>query len=166
MGTAGDKILVVGTGFSSGLIKVYFWNGAAGTVTVRSDSTLEVPVPAAAANGPLGVQREPGTIQYTAANFLRIGSGPYISNFSPVYGPTNEMVVINGVHFSGLLADGVKFNGIRAADASVNGDGTMISVHVPYHATSGLYLRDDAAWDQQQSGSIYSCRAGAFHQRV
>lgn len=138
VGNTSDKLLVVGSGFSVGTIKVYFWRGVpASSVVVRSDSTMDVTVPSGAGTGPLGVQRDFGSTNYTAANFTRIGSGPYISSFTPLYGPTNQLVVLNGVHFGGVTAGGVKFNGRSAVDASVNSDGTLISVHVPYGATTG-----------------------------
>src|SRR5512133_849417 len=66
VGTAGDVILVSGSGFGVGNIKVYFYQWAAGAVTVRSDTTLEVVVPAAAANGPLSIQRDSGPVSSTA----------------------------------------------------------------------------------------------------
>lgn len=128
---------MTGSGFTLGTIRVCFWRGVPASVTVRSDSTMDVVVPSAAVTGPLGVQLGSGVTNYTAANFTRIGSGPSIFDLSPTLGPTNQLVVINGVHFAGLALDGVRFNGTRAVDASVSGDGTSISVHVPFGATTG-----------------------------
>ena len=136
-GMPGDKILVQGSGFSVGSIKVYFWNGVLATVQVTSDTMLTATVPGGATTGALAVQRDSGSRVYTAAYFTVVGAGPYITDFSPTFGGSNTLVVINGVHFTGVAPSGVKFNGVAARDASANGAGTQINVHVPYGAPAG-----------------------------
>jgi hypothetical protein len=139
VGAPGDKILVMGSGFSVGTIKAYFWRGVpASSVAVRSDTMMDVTVPSGAGTGPLGVQRNLDGTNYTAADFTRVGTGPYISSVVPLYGATNQLVLISGVHFTGVAPNGVRFNGRNSVDASVSADGTSISVHVPYGASSGL----------------------------
>lgn len=137
VGTPGDKVLISGSGFATGTIKVYFWNNIQAAKVVTSDSLLQATVPAGVTTGPIGIQRDSGAINYSPGDFVAVGSGPYISDFSPAYGGINDLVVINGVHFAGVSRDGVQFNGTPTTDASVNADGTQISMHVPAGTPAG-----------------------------
>ena len=87
-------------------------------IAYRSDLSLEATVPAGATTGALAVQRDSGSRVYTAAYFTVVGAGPYITDFSPTFGGSNTLVVINGVHFTGVAPSGVKFNGVAARDAA------------------------------------------------
>src|SRR5438128_11873107 len=137
VGTAGDTVHITGSGFTLSGVKVYFYNGKLATTSITSDSQMTATVPAGITTGPIGIQQGAGPTQYSSSDYRAIGTGPCITDFSPTLGASNDTVVINGVHFSGVTATGVKFNGIHSNDASPNADGTQINVHVPYGASSG-----------------------------
>src|SRR5258708_3268630 len=108
-GAPGDKVLLSGNGFLSGGITVGF-GIPPGTVAkilfTNSDSLMTVSVPKGVTTGPISIQQ--GTsISYTPNDFLAVGSGPYISSFSPLYAAINNSVIINGVHLG--TATGVLF---------------------------------------------------------
>lgn len=138
-GSAGDQILLVGAGFSSGNLTVRFWNGGAGVVArivfVSSDTTMTVTVPSGITTGPISIQQGTGTAFVTPADFLAIGTGPYIFAVDPEFGVVGATVSITGVHFANTRS--VLFHGTSAADVSVNAAGTQITTRVPAGATSG-----------------------------
>jgi uncharacterized repeat protein (TIGR01451 family) len=136
-GSPGDIIQVSGSGFSRGGITVYFWNGVPASYAVTSDSQLTAIVPSGTATGALGISQNGSTPIYTSTDFLAIGPGPYISDFSPAFAGSNDLVVINGVHLVGVAPNGVSFNGVSSRDASPNANGTQINVHVPYGTPTG-----------------------------
>ena len=138
VGSAGDVITLNGTGFSispSSLV-VQFWNGVTAQINfVSSDTLMTVKVPPGASTGPLSIQLGTGTPNYTAADFTAIGYGPYISDVSPAYGSLNDLITINGVHLTNLVA--VLFNG-TSSTPNVNAAGNQITARVPAGATSGF----------------------------
>jgi uncharacterized repeat protein (TIGR01451 family) len=138
VGTPGDVITLNGAGFTLSGIIVQFWNGmTVNSGFITSDSLMTVTVPAGVSTGPIGILQQGGTPQYSGSDFTAIGPGPYITDFSPLYGKVNDLVVINGVHFFGIVSTSVSFNGAIATDASANAAGTQINVHVPNGATNG-----------------------------
>jgi hypothetical protein len=136
LGSPGDQITLNGSGFTSGSFYVYFWQNQQATVgTVISDSQMLITVPSGITTGPIGIQPVGGTVTYTAQNFLAVGPGPYISDFSPGYGAVNDLITINGVHFTNSPT--VKFNGTASTSVIVTADGTSVNARVPSGASSG-----------------------------
>ena len=136
-GAPGDQVQLTGSGFLSGTFVLQFWNGA--TVTsgfINSDTLMTVVVPPGITTGPISIQQGAGAPLYTANNFLAVGNGPYITDFSPVAGSVNDTVVINGVHLSNPI--GVRFAGVNATQFNANAAGTQISTRVPNGATNGV----------------------------
>ncbi len=136
-GAPGDQVQLTGSGFLSGSFVLQFWNGV--TVTsgfVNSDTLITVVLPAGITTGPISIQQGTGTPLFTADNFLAVGNGPFITDFSPVAGSVNDTVVVNGVHLSNPI--GVLFAGVNATQFNANAAGTQISTRVPNGATNGV----------------------------
>ena len=137
-GSANDTITLFGSGFTTPGLTIRFWQGKVATSGfINSDSQITVVVPSGISTGPISIQSSGGPENFTAQDFTAVGSGPYIMDVSPAFGRPNDVIVISGVHFSGVAKTGVKFNGVSAADAAANADGSLINVHVPVGATSG-----------------------------
>lgn len=138
-GAPGDQILLTGSGFSSGNLTVRFGNPpgyvVANILFINSDTLMTVAVPGGVSTGPISIQQGAGALSFTVSNFMAIGSGPYISGFSPTYGAVNDLVLINGVHLSNPTA--VLFNGTNATDFTPNSAGTQLTTRVPAGATTG-----------------------------
>jgi hypothetical protein len=135
--------MLTGSGFATGgAFNVYFWQNKIVTAgTVLSDSQLLVTVPSGITTGPIGILPSGGSIILTADDFLAVGPGPYISDFSPGFGAVNDSIVITGVHFTNnppTTQPVVKFNGVTSTSVSVNSGGTQITARVPSGATNGL----------------------------
>jgi large repetitive protein len=92
-------------------------------------------VPSGVTTGPVGVRNGSGATNFSATNFMVIGRGPYITDFSPTYGVVGDQVLINGVHFTGTTA--VKF-GVTSATSFAATSDTQITAYVPAGATNGL----------------------------
>jgi uncharacterized repeat protein (TIGR01451 family) len=139
-GAPGDQVILTGSGFSPGGFTVAFWNGGSGAIVtngrIDSDTQLTVIVPSGITTGPISIQLGTGMPAYTVNDFLAIGPGPYITDFSPLFGSVNDTVVINGVHFANTTA--VLFNGTNAPGPNPNAAGTQITTRVPPNATSGV----------------------------
>ena len=90
-------------------------------------------VPAGATTGPIKVVNRYGT-NTTSSNFVVTTTAPFISDFSPTFGPTNTIVTIQGINFTGATA--VKFNGTNAAAFNVVSV-SQISARVQYRASTG-----------------------------
>src|ERR1051326_541149 len=137
-GTAGDAILLSGSGFSvnpSG-ISVQFWHGVTAQINfIASDTSMTVTVPKGVTQGPISIQQGVNPPNYTTNDFISIGSGPYISGVTPGYGASNDLITISGVHLTNLLA--LKFNG-TSTPGNPNSAGTQITARVPAGATSGF----------------------------
>jgi hypothetical protein len=138
-GSAGDnKIEISGSGFATGTITVRFWNGVVATGRyVNSDTKITVTnVPAGIATGPISVQRNSGAQNYSPDIFTVVGPGPFISDVTPAYGTSGDLVYINGVHLKNASA--VKFAGINAASFyAPNPDGFQVIAYVPTGNTNG-----------------------------
>jgi uncharacterized repeat protein (TIGR01451 family) len=96
---------------------------------------MTVTVPAGITTGPISIQGI-GSTQYTPGNFVAVGNGPFITDFTPVFGSVNDTVVINGVHLGNTTA--VLFGGVNAPGPTPNAAGTQISTRVPIGAPSGV----------------------------
>lgn len=139
-GSPGDQVQLNGSGFSGGGFTVRFWNGGSGVVApilfINSDTVITVSVPTGITTGPISIQQGAGTQSYTPNDFLAIGPGPFITDFSPEYASVNDTVTISGVHFANTT--GVQFHGTAATMFTPNAAGTQISTRVPPGATSGV----------------------------
>jgi hypothetical protein len=134
LGSPGDTVQLNGSGFTLSFF-VVFWNGQPVTDgAVISDTLLKVVVPSGITTGPIGIVQN-GTTNYTAADFTAIGFGPYIADVTPAFGSVNDLITINGAHFTNATA--VKFNNTPSTSVIVNGAATQISARVPAGATSG-----------------------------
>lgn len=128
-------IIISGSGFSPGTLVVRF-NGVRDTgASANTMDSIQAHVPVGATNGsnPIFVSVN-GVVTYSAQDFTVIGSGPYVTDFSPTNGSAGTAVTINGVHFTAPLT--VKFNGVTAPGASAPTP-TQISVNAPAGVTTG-----------------------------
>lgn len=136
LGSPGDQITLNGSGFTSESFYLYFWQNQQATVGyVISDNQMLITVPSGITTGPIGIQPVGGSVTYTADDFLAVGPGPYISDFSPGFGAVNDLITLNGVHFTNSPV--VKFNGTVSTSVIVAADGTNLTARVPAGATSG-----------------------------
>ncbi|MGH7971191.1 MAG: IPT/TIG domain-containing protein, partial [Limisphaerales bacterium] len=160
VGSAGDTLMVTGSGFTSGGITFYFWQGIPAAYYINSDSQLTVIVPGGISTGPLGIQQGTGPIAYTPDDFIAIGPGPYISDFSPAYGAVGDLVTIDGAHLTNSPV--VKFNGTASGEVSVNASGSQLTARVPTGATSGV-ITVTTSWGTANSpGSFLVIGAGPY----
>ena len=135
LGTPGDTVIILGTGFT-GATTVRFFNGLPAGRFVNSSTMITVTnVPAGVTTGPISVQNGAGPINFGPGDFTVIGPGPTITGFAPAYGAVNDQIIIAGVHFT--AASVVKFNGVTATMRTVNTAGTQITAFVPAGASSG-----------------------------
>jgi len=142
LGTTNDNIMIWGNGFvyTPSATRVVFWgngaNGVAGSnVQVLTSQQISVYVPRGAVTGPVGVYQPGGHTNYTSTDFLVVGTGPYVTDFSPTYGAVGNQITIDGVHFGGSPV--VKFNGTQASGVATANNGTVIYVNVPSGASTG-----------------------------
>jgi len=138
VGAPGDQIVIIGSGFLAGSITVRFWSNKVVTVdSVTDDSHITATVPASATTGPVSVQSGSGPINYSPTDFTVIGTGPYITGFSPTYGVPGDpnSISIYGVHFTGATA--VRFSGASATFSVASQAGTNITAYVPASAPLG-----------------------------
>jgi hypothetical protein len=138
VGSPGDNIVISGSGFTSGLTAVLFYNNIPATSAfIASDSQINVTVPPGISTGPLSVITSSGSQIFSSGDFTAIGPGPYISSLVPSIGAVADNISIIGVHFAGVST--VSFNGVNVTiPPAVNSAGTQItSVYVPAGATTG-----------------------------
>ena len=138
-GPAGSVVTVNGSGFSGSNIA---WVGDArnASVTVISDSQLQVTIPTDATSGAIGIFN-PDYVAFTASSFT-VTSGvdtpaytqPGIMSFSPDSGPAGTVVTVNGSGFTG--ANNAWVGDARNAAVNVISD-TQLQVTIPADATSG-----------------------------
>lgn len=132
-GSVGDTIRIEGSGFYPGTTQVIFHNNKAASFFVASDSQINAVVPPGAVTGPITVKK--GANQATSfEDFIVIGTGPYISSFSPIGGSGGTVVTLNGVHFTGV--NSVKFNGTNGSIVQLTTD-TQMRVSAPDGVTTG-----------------------------
>lgn len=161
VGSAGDTIMVTGSGFTSPGITFYFWQGIpAAYLYPNSDSQLTVIVPGGIRTGPLGVQLGNDTPAYTSTDFIAIGPGPYISDFSPAYGAVGDLITIDGAHLTNSPV--VKFNGTASGEVSVNAAGSQLTARVPAGATSGVITVTTSLGTASSPGSFLVIGTGPY----
>src|SRR5690349_20946501 len=69
-GTAGDKVILFGTGFATPGVTVKFWQNSVATIVfISSDTQMTVTVPSGIATGPISIQQGTGTPNFTANDF-------------------------------------------------------------------------------------------------
>ncbi len=134
-GEVGDQVIIEGVHFTGVAGNGVTFNGVHSTdAYASSDTYLTVSVPSGATNGPL-VVTGPGGPSTNAISFTVIGSGPFVTDFSPTVGTAGTKVYIDGVNFTGVAANGVSFNGVPSTDAF--GSDTYLTVTVPAGVTTG-----------------------------
>jgi Domain of unknown function (DUF1929)/Carboxypeptidase regulatory-like domain/IPT/TIG domain len=136
-GPVGTSVLIKGTNFVN--VTAVKLNGLAtdmlNNVTVESDTSLRVIIPASATSGKLSVVTE-GGVATSASSFTvtKPAPAPTISSFTPASGPIGTEVVIKGANFVNLIA--VKFNSTSASSFTVD-SASQIHAVVPPGASSG-----------------------------
>jgi len=131
-------ITIHGSGFWPGTLVVKF-NGVrdytAGVTTENGEIVVKAQVPTNAPNGSNPIYVEVGgSGTYSAEDFTVIGTGPYITGFSPSIGGGGAAVTISGAHFENPLT--VKFNGVTAPPTNT-GSYTSFVVNAPAGVTTG-----------------------------
>jgi len=133
-GPVGAVVTITGVNFgATQATSTVTFNGTAGSPSAWSNTSIQVPVPAAATSGNVVV-----TVNSVASNGLlfAVGTAPVITSLSEPAGPVAATLTINGVNFGAAQGTStVTFNGTTAtvgtwSDAS-------ISVTVPAGATTG-----------------------------
>jgi hypothetical protein len=133
-GATGQVVTITGTTFGStqGTSTVTF-NGAPGTPTSWSATSIKVPVPASATTGNVVV-----TVSGVASNgvFFTVLPTPVITNLSPPTGPVGTVVAITGTNFGATQGTStLTFNGKAATPTSWSA--TAVQAPVPTGATTG-----------------------------
>jgi hypothetical protein len=108
-GTNGSSVTIFGGNFfGTPTVKI---GGKSASATVTSTTEIIATVPTGATNGPIFVSTANGSFT-TSSNFLT-GTGPIITDFSPIMGTTNPptYVTIDGFNLSD--ATSVTFNGVK-----------------------------------------------------
>lgn len=134
-GAIGASVTILGSNFAPGATTVKF-NGVAATVlSVNAEHTsLIAKVGAGTTTGPISVTTAQGTAT-SSTPFTVIGA-PTITGFTPHSGPVGTTVTITGTGFVGDVT-GVRFNTAEPVPATVNSEGTLLTVKVPPAATTG-----------------------------
>ncbi len=137
LGAPGEQIILTGTGFAPGTLKVTFFNGVVdATAKATSATIIYAHVPAGASTGPITIQVGSGSPTTSVQDFQVVGFGPYISDLQPPYGAVNDSIVITGWHLTN--ATSVKFGGGKnSTNFMPNANGSQITAMVPSGATNG-----------------------------
>ena len=146
-GQHGDLVTINGSGFVSGVIVKF--NGVTATSGVTSTTQIQAYVPNTATTGPITVDSS----SPTPTNFVVIGAGPYISDFSPGSGGSSTAVTINGVHFTGTTS--VKFGGVAAGFSPPTTD-TQLLATAPSGVLSGPISVTSSSGTGVSSNNFYA----------
>lgn len=119
LGAHGDFIKIYGNGFAPGGVRPgtlsVDFNMVVSTTNpnaVVSDGEIDITnVPATASTGYIHVFID-GSEAISPQQFVVINTNAYVTNFTPVYGALNTVVVITGVHFSTGGVTNAMFNSI------------------------------------------------------
>jgi len=136
-GAAGASVTITGTNFSTtpanNAVK---FNGVAAAVTSANTTSLIVKAPVTGTTGIVSVSTKSGSADGPIFTYLVAPPAPSITSISPMSGPPNTVVTINGTNFKTNPADNiVKFNGITATVQTATS--TMVTVLAPLAGTSG-----------------------------
>lgn len=129
--TPNSSLVVTGTNFT-GVTAVSIDGAVADWVNVRSDTELEISVPAGAATGRIRVYNTRGSA--VSASNLVVLTPPKVTGFSPASGAPGTVVTITGSGFTG--ATGVRIGGLAAASFTVVND-TQVTATVASGAILG-----------------------------
>ena len=132
-GSIGDSIVINGVHLTNTVAVQFNGTNATDFVANSAGTQITTRVPFGASSGPLTVSTLYGTSN-SPSSFTVIGSGPYITDFSPISGDSGTTVLIDGVHFTGVT--NVTFNGQAGTILGANSD-TLIQVAAPFGVTSG-----------------------------
>ncbi|HWW01629.1 MAG TPA: IPT/TIG domain-containing protein [Candidatus Acidoferrum sp.] len=132
-GPVGKTVNIYGTGFSPGTVTVKFNGIAAQSPQATSASQIVATVPTGATTGRISVQVGSSSATSTT-NFVVIGPGPYVTDFSPVTGADGTTVFLDGVQFTS--ARWGYFAGQPAASFFRSSD-SLISMVAPAGVVSG-----------------------------
>jgi uncharacterized repeat protein (TIGR01451 family) len=129
-------VSIFGSGFSNTGLIVKF-NGVQDlTAQATSSDTIQAQVPATAPVGPGKISVQVGSSSTLSTNtFFVLGTGPYVSDFSPSVGGGGTLVTINGAQFSNPIT--VKFN-TGSTNGNLVASSTQFQVNVPVGATTGF----------------------------
>lgn len=129
----------MGTGFTGVTTCTFNTRSATFHVVDQFGTQISATVPSGATTGPICLQK-PGFAQNCSADdFIVIGAGPYVSDFSPTNASPGTTVTINGAHFgsqSGNTLQSIKFNGTNSPSISATSD-TICTATVPNGVTTG-----------------------------
>jgi uncharacterized repeat protein (TIGR01451 family) len=110
------------------------FNGAREDITAYSDDQLQVTLTNTSGTGPIKVTTTAGS--FTTLDDFTNSAAPFVTNFSPVFGPVGTTVTIDGLNFTG--ASSVKF-GTTTASFHVTA-ATQISATVPSLSTGNYAI--------------------------
>ena len=147
VGAVNDPVVINGSGFAPSnlpAITAVRFNGTLAGYSVQSDSQINVSgIPVGATNGQISVIRTNlvggPTTNFSPQIFLVVPTGPYVTSFSPVTGPSagGTVVIMNGVRLGSVPGtNGILFNGQKAVAAtsiSIN----QITATTPPGVTTG-----------------------------
>ncbi|MGD1084682.1 MAG: DUF11 domain-containing protein [Verrucomicrobiota bacterium] len=130
-----SSVTVYGDNFVVGGTTVKFGGLTSSSVTVVATTELQAEVPVAATNCLITVSTAGGTGRST--NTFLTGSSPFITGFSPVLGPSNTLVLIEGYNLNYPIVTGVEFGAIsvKTNDLAV-WNPTQIQAPVPGGASN------------------------------
>jgi len=147
-GGVGTAVTVTGTKLN-GASAVKF-NGVNAAFTVNSATQISATVPAGATTGRVTVTTPSGTAT-SPADFSVLAT-PAITGFVPDQGAAGTVVMVTGVHLTGVTA--VQFNGVNAPTFAATPP-SQVNVTVPAGATSGR-ISVVAAAGTATSGDVFT----------
>jgi len=127
-GAAGTEVTINGSNIAA-ISSLTFNNIPVTNFTIDSKSRLRTRVPTGASTGKIAISNSAGS-SLSADDFNVVT----ISAFSPGDGPTGTVVTLSGTYLN--QATGVSFNGVSAADFTIDSD-SQIHATVPPGAPSG-----------------------------
>ncbi|TYZ14344.1 hypothetical protein FY528_01045 [Hymenobacter lutimineralis] len=120
-GSSAATITLTGGNFT-GTTGVSFNGTPAPGFVVVNNTTLTVPLPAAASTGKIVVSKS-GTRASSATDFI-VNTGPLVSSISPVSGPVSQLITITGQNFV-AGATTVRVGGVPATNVVVSSATTL-----------------------------------------
>ncbi len=132
-GAPGTKVTISGTGFYPGTLTVKFNGVQDFTAAATTPTLIQATVPASATTGRITVQVGASQTMSTT-NFVVIGQGPYVTDFSPTSGGAGTRVYLNGVQFGSATWG---YFGTQPASLFFISSSTLIYMDAPAGVTSG-----------------------------
>ena len=136
-GPVGTVVAVTGSGFT-GVNAAWVGNAHDASVSVASDTQVNVTIPADATTGAIGIFNSAGS-SFTASSFTVTAATatyvqPYIQSFSPTSGPVGTVVTLIGSGFTGSNEAWV--GNAHGVSVTVVSD-TQVKVTIPAAGTTG-----------------------------